>query len=259
MTRIAVISVLLAYSMDGQQVFKNASISYGPESEIHIVFSNFRALDEVITDAPYAAETVFEQTHALSDGTITRQTRVLEHKWRDSLGRVRVERAMLPDQEKSVTLVQIFDPIAGCGYILDDQNKIAHRVIIGSSAGHDTGADDGSIGATDVRPKAALSSRERLGSKTIEGVVAEGTRQTMTWPPGSQDDDRPLNDVIETWYSPELRAMVLSKTISVRDGETTLRLANIRRAEASPALFQPPPDYTIADDRGTVTLNLRRQ
>lgn len=256
MTRIAVMSVLLACSINGQQLFRLGGVSYGPDSEIHIVFSDFRAPGEVVTDAPYAAETVFEQTQVLSDGTVARQTRVLQHSWRDSLGRVRVERALLPDEEESVILVQIFDPAAGCGYILDDHNKVAHRVTIGSSVGDDTSADD--IGAADGLSKATLNFRERLGSQTIEGVVAEGTRQTRTWGPGSQENDRPLIEVIETWYSPELRAGILSKTISVRDGETTLKLVNIRRAEASPALFQPPPDYTIVEDRDAVTINLQR-
>jgi hypothetical protein len=47
--------------------------------------------------------------------------------------------------------------------------------------------------------------------------------------------------------------MVLLKTILVRVGETSLKLVNIRRTEASPALFQAPPDYTIVDDKDIVT------
>ena len=77
MTRVAVLSVLLACSMDGQQLFGDGGVYYGPDGEIYVVFSNFRALGAVVTGAPYEAETVFEQTQALSDGTITRPTRVL--------------------------------------------------------------------------------------------------------------------------------------------------------------------------------------
>ena len=96
MTRIAAMSIWLACSMDGQQLFRHGDVSYGPDSEIHMAFSDFHALGEMVTNAPYAAETVFEQAQALSDGTITRQTRVLQHNWRDSLGHVRVERRCCP-------------------------------------------------------------------------------------------------------------------------------------------------------------------
>jgi hypothetical protein len=41
-------------------------------------------------------------------------------------------------------------------------------------------------------------------------------------------------------------------------GETTLKLINITRVEANPALFQPPPDYVIVNDQDSVTLNLKR-
>jgi hypothetical protein len=38
-----------------------------------------------------------------------------------------------------------------------------------------------------------------------------------------------------------------------------LKLIHIRRAEDNPALFQPPPDYAIVNDEGSVTLNLKRR
>jgi hypothetical protein len=98
---------------------------------------------------------------------------------------------------------------------------------------------------------ASPNSPAGLGTQTMEGVIAQGTRQTTTWPPESQG-------FTETWYSPELKAMVLSKTIIVNDGESTLKLIHISGVEADPALFQPPPDYTIADDNDSVTLNLKR-
>jgi hypothetical protein len=88
---------------------------------------------------------------------------------------------------------------------------------------------------------------ESLGTQTIEGVRAEGSRTTFTIPAGKIGNERPIVTVSERWYSPELQVVVMSKTSDPRVGETTYRLANITRAEPDPSLFQVPPDYTIKE------------
>lgn len=65
---------------------------------------------------------------------------------------------------------------------------------------------------------------EQLGSQMIEGVMAEGTRQTMTWPVGAQGNDRPLVSVNESWFSRDLGLPILSKTTDPRSGEHTRKL-----------------------------------
>jgi hypothetical protein len=37
-----------------------------------------------------------------------------------------------------------------------------------------------------------------------------------------------------------------------------MKLINISRAEPDAALFLPPPDYTMVEDKDTITLNLKR-
>src|SRR5262245_37496153 len=46
---------------------------------------------------------------------------------------------------------------------------------------------------------------ESLGTQTIEGVTAEGTRATLTIPAGEIGNTLPIEVVDETWYSPELQ------------------------------------------------------
>jgi hypothetical protein len=92
--------------------------------------------------------------------------------------------------------------------------------------------------------------RESLGKQTIEGVEAEGTRVTFTIPAGKIGNERPIVTVNETWYSPELQALVMSKNSDPRMGETTYRLTNINRSEPDPSLFQVPADYTVNEGRG---------
>jgi hypothetical protein len=89
--------------------------------------------------------------------------------------------------------------------------------------------------------------RESLGTQTVEGVAAEGTRVTFTIAAGKIGNERPIVTVNERWYSPELQTVVLSKNSDPRMGETTYRLTNILRSEPEPSLFQVPADYTVKE------------
>jgi hypothetical protein len=90
--------------------------------------------------------------------------------------------------------------------------------------------------------------QEQLGTQTIEGVAAEGTRVTFTIPAGKIGNERPIVTVNERWYSPELQTVVLTKNSDPRMGETTYRLTNINRSEPDPSLFQVPADYRVEEN-----------
>jgi hypothetical protein len=91
-----------------------------------------------------------------------------------------------------------------------------------------------------VQPKT-----ESLGTKMIEGVQATGTRTTSTIPAGTIGNDRDLNIVRETWYSPELQLVIQSTQSDPRFGETTYTLKNIQQGSPDVTLFQVPANYTI--------------
>ncbi|HXG92878.1 MAG TPA: hypothetical protein VNN73_11000 [Blastocatellia bacterium] len=86
---------------------------------------------------------------------------------------------------------------------------------------------------------------ESLGKQVIEGVEAEGTRSTITIPAGEIGNEQPINIVSESWYSPELQTVVMSRHSDPRFGETTFRLTNINRSEPARTLFEVPSDYKI--------------
>lgn len=86
---------------------------------------------------------------------------------------------------------------------------------------------------------------EQLGKQMIEGVETIGTRSTYTIPVGEIGNTLPIAIVEETWYSPELDLMVLTKNRDPRSGETTYRLTNLNRSEPDRALFEIPTDYTF--------------
>ncbi|HZF38566.1 MAG TPA: energy transducer TonB, partial [Blastocatellia bacterium] len=88
---------------------------------------------------------------------------------------------------------------------------------------------------------------EQLGKQMIEGVECEGTRTVTTLPIGAIGNEHPIETVGETWYSPELGMMILTKRSDPRFGESTYRVTNISRSEPDAELFQVPADYAVKD------------
>jgi hypothetical protein len=89
--------------------------------------------------------------------------------------------------------------------------------------------------------------KEELGKQTIEGVEAEGTRYVTTIAAGEIGNELPIEIVFETWYSPELQTVIMSKHSDPRSGENTYRLTNINRSEPAHSLFEVPSDFTIQE------------
>lgn len=102
--------------------------------------------------------------------------------------------------------------------------------------------DDDGLPMRTAMPKPVT---ESLGKQTIEGVEAEGTRTTVTFPAGMMGNERPINIVSERWYSPELQTVVMTRHSDPRFGETSYRLTNINRGEPARTLFEVPSDYTV--------------
>ncbi len=88
---------------------------------------------------------------------------------------------------------------------------------------------------------------ESLGRQTIEGTPADGTRTTITIPAGEVGNEQPIQIVRESWYSPDLQMVVLSKVTDPRFGETTYKVTNITRGEPARTLFEVPADYKISE------------
>ncbi|MEP6706761.1 MAG: TonB family protein [Pyrinomonadaceae bacterium] len=95
------------------------------------------------------------------------------------------------------------------------------------------------------RNDARKAKHESLGKQTIEGVEADGTRETVTIPAGEVGNELPIEIVSERWYSRELQTVVMTKHSDPRFGETVYRLTNIDRSEPAKALFEVPADYTV--------------
>ena len=91
----------------------------------------------------------------------------------------------------------------------------------------------------------ANANTEKLAAQMVEGVMAEGTRTTVTIPAGEIGNEQPIQIVSERWYSPELQTVVMTRHSDPRFGENTYKLTNITRTEPAATLFQVPGDYTV--------------
>src|SRR5262249_38057504 len=84
-----------------------------------------------------------------------------------------------------------------------------------------------------------------LGTQTINGVTAEGTRTTRTIPAGAIGNANAIAITNERWDSPDLQIVVMSKGSDPFMGETTFQLTNIEKQEPEASLFQVPSDYAV--------------
>lgn len=218
-----------------------------------------------VTGAPYSAQSTTERVQVLADGNRIVQTTSASVA-RDSEGRVRNENVvsgvMLPNGD-APHLVTITDPVAGFSYTLDANTKTAVKFPMPKGAPPlpplppkvtvRSGEMGGNVGFGPAEfhfvGKAQGGSEEKkdLGIQMVEGVMAQGTRLTRTIPANAIGNEQPILITTETWYSPDLKVLVMSKSDDPRIGETTFRLTNIQRSEPSPSLFQIPADYTVKD------------
>jgi hypothetical protein len=102
-------------------------------------------------------------------------------------------------------------------------------------------------GAVQRIPRAGIITTEELGAQTVNGVPAQGVRDTQVIPAGRIGNNRDIRVVNERWFSNELQMLVKSVNTDPRFGTTTYQLTNIVQGEPASALFQIPADYTLVE------------
>ncbi len=233
---------------------------------------------DVVKGQPYQAQAITEMKQSLADGSHIVQTNTATVA-RDSDGRtVRIQQLSTigpwksssdSSQGKGPTVTSIFDPVAKTHIDYTSDTKIAHVLALpptppsGASTGMARGFAVAASGPVTAgpgvnvmfaeQPRTVLSNAdsdanmktEPLGTKTIEGLQAEGTRNTSTIPAGTIGNDKDIVITHETWYSPDLKLVLLSTQNDPRFGQTTYSLTNIQRSEPDAALFEVPAGYKI--------------
>ena len=229
--------------------------------------------NKIVKNSPYSAQSVTEFTQTLADGNRIHRT-TSGSIARDSEGRTRREQTLsgigaMASTGESMKSVMISDPVTGTNYSLEPNIHAAHvmhytsfnttYVQTNNGVKEKVAAEKMAVDKASAEMLAKMKVRARgpdsntktddLGTQVMEGVSVQGKRVTRTIPAGEIGNERPLEIVTETWYSPELQVVVMSKTSDPRSGDSVYKLTNVSRAEPDRALFEVPADYHVSEER----------
>jgi hypothetical protein len=226
----------------------------GPDDAIAFVGFEGGVGGRTVTGAPFSATFSTQTTQTLADGNQIQRSTTGSFA-RDSQGRTRRDMTLprigpwaAASGNTAPRVVFVNDAVAGTQYILEPDSKTARQVQRprgkhhrgGPRAFGQAGPPPGGRGPDQ---KDVVTSS--LGTQTINGVTAEGTRYTRTIPAGAIGNQNPIVITTERWYSSDLQMVVLSKRSDPRTGETVTQLTNIQRTEPDASLFQVPSDYAV--------------
>jgi hypothetical protein len=208
---------------------------------------------KVVKGAPFSATATSETTSTLQDGSVLHRTSQVS-MYRDTQGRLRHEATFtgfgpLAASGTPKKMVMISDPVAGVHFMLDDEQKVARKSALHAHSGSGAAAAPAFEGKMQDRMRqeeaAGLLKTESLGTQTINGVVAEGTRTTHVIPAGQIGNEKALQVISERWYSADLQIVLKSTRTDPRFGTTTYTVTSLQRAEPAATLFTVPAEYTV--------------
>lgn len=259
-------AVMCAQIQQSAMSFQEAdSLVVGRSSGINII-----PLPRAEKGKPFSATATTQTNRTFLDGTHVGQT-TTTMEYRDADGRVRTEaRGRGVSSSAPPRSITIRDPVAGVTYRLDPAQKTAHKLTIvpvpavggrgggGSGAGASQEAQHDQVRIPEIvgQPNQPFETAqnankdivENLGTATLNGVLAQGTRVTSVVPVGAIGNDREFRSVSERWFSPDLNLLIKSVNTDPRFGTTIFELTNIRRLVPDASLFQVPGDYKVVSD-----------
>lgn len=104
------------------------------------------------------------------------------------------------------------------------------------------------IPRTPTTPYKPQITREDLGTRTIAGIEATGTRQTEIVPAGFYGNDLPFKIVHETWMNTQNHVTLFAIDDDPRNfGHRTWEVESLTIGPPDPSLFTPPAGYKVWD------------
>ena len=205
-----------------------------------------------VPNLPYTAQVV-KSVVFLADGRhVRRETRMVQ--MRDSQGRTRIENIedILPDdpgcnpESTPESTAHVSDKPVMVNLYVPLRRQFIQFLVSRKMARVMTFPGTGPIPTHGPNPNAIETKKEDLPGQMINGIYATGTRTTTRLP----SDDRKGPDIVdveESWVSPDLKIVVLSKHKSTAPGsdETMWEVQKLDRSEPEAALFEIPKDYKI--------------
>jgi hypothetical protein len=199
-----------------------------------------------IAGKPFSAKSKTEWTRTLGDGS-TLEQHLTANLARDSQGRVYRERRHfmpgLSDEETQLTHFMIYDPVAKS----ETECTVALHKCVVTDYSPRTNFREMRDGPFDNGKR--YLSRQRLGSKTIDGIDVTGTRETITINPNTVGNAAPLTSTREFWYSAELQTNLAVTRKLPLEGLQVVQLSDLNTNEPAAELFQPPAGFAMEDVR----------
>jgi hypothetical protein len=212
------------------------------------------------TGAPYSATVQTTHELKLADGNAIHGLTVT-HDYRDSAGRLRSETSMPlcnvigPDGKfRPLIDISVNDPVARTTLhwrVNDTGEKVArfyHQPAPQPAPAAPPLTEEQRNQNAQVQAYWSSNRRsEKLGTKTIAGVLCDGTRSTTTTPAGAQGNEKPLDLMEEYWTARDTGIVMIHIEDEPREGRTTAEVTDLKLADPDPSLFAPPPDYKLVE------------
>jgi hypothetical protein len=192
-----------------------------------------------IPGEPFSATVVIEAQHFDDDGN-SWVRRTINLVARDSKGRTHNEtRRFMPESyhgSPPLMAVRLFDPATRPRVTYEPALHLAHRQFVPRQP----------TASPPAAPAAGVKV-EDLGTDTLSGVKAHGTRRTYVVEKGIFAVRKAVEAQDEVWYSDELRINILARHSDPRTGVETVGLSEIKRVEPAASMFEVPPGYKFVD------------
>jgi hypothetical protein len=207
-----------------------------------------------ILNAPHTLTRTVTIVQRLSNGTtITRHMTIKQA--RDSNRRFYSEMHRLaprPDgQQKDSVVYTLSDPQARTFMQWNSSSRTASLTRNSEQLTMETPTSVGSQSHTTETPEHMVEKPQMtqadLGTRTIWGLEARGTRTTRVIPVGQDGNDAPLTVTDEMWRSTKYGIVLLTVRDDPRSGTRTEEVTEFQPGEPDPALFQAPKGYTIRE------------
>lgn len=95
----------------------------------------------------------------------------------------------------------------------------------------------------------AQVSREKKTQQSYEGLKVDIDRTVETIAAGAIGNSKPIESVVERYYSTELQMTVFSRRSDPRNGESIYRMTDIKRSDPDAALFRVPAGYSVSEGK----------
>jgi hypothetical protein len=102
--------------------------------------------------------------------------------------------------------------------------------------------------AANRQEQARTGSRsENLGTRSVDGVLCDGSRTVRIIPAGEEGNDLPIEELDELWIARDLGLAMLRIDDDPRTGRNTVEVVDLKMAEPDASLFAPPAGYTLQE------------